>query len=193
MTSYSEKITTPKFRVGFQNVLKGKKTDQGDTKRDLTMVFEPGTDLSALQAAADEAAKEEWGAKTKYKSPLLRHTATGDDGERYCDKSPDLYVDDDDAIFVRSTSYKSVGVVDGQNNNEDIFEGEDFYSGCYARATIVAKTWENKNKKGVSFYLNNVQKLADGERIASGGERVDAKDDFEPVDSDDDLFGDAAA
>lgn len=190
MATYSEKVTTPKFRVGYERILKGEKTDNGDLKYPITLVFPAGADLSALKKAAEDVAKEEWGGKAKgVKMPFLKHTQTGQDGERYCDKMENLYEDDDDAFFIRAVSYSKPGLVDPMLN--DIFEQEDFYSGCYARATVVAKTWENSGKKGVTFYVNNVQKMADGDRI--GGVRTKAQNDFEAVESVEDLFGDEEA
>lgn len=193
MATYSEKVFTPKFRVGYERLIKGEKTDNGDLKYPMTMVFKAGEDLSALRGAVDAVIEEEWGKKAKgVKLPFIKHTAAGQDGERYCDKMEKLYEDDDDAYFVRAVSYQKVGLVD--ENVDPIIDPSDFYSGCYAAASIVAKTWENSGKKGVTFYVNNVQKQADGEKI--GGSRSSPQQDFQPVEkaeSAEDLFGEEDA
>jgi hypothetical protein len=181
MTSYSKKVTTPKFRVGYHSVFNGQVNDQGKRKFDLTMVFEPGQDLSALEKAVKEAIAEEWGEKPpkNIKTPFKRHTDEGEDGERYCDKMPDLYTDDEDAVFVRGSTYNPPGIIDRERNY--IMEDSDFYSGCYARATVVAATYElQSGKKGVTLYVNNIQKLDEGDAI--GGVRTKAEDDFEALD-----------
>ena len=42
-----------------------------------------------------------------------------------------------------------------------------FYSGCYGRAMITVAAFDNRGKKGVTFYLNAVQFARHGERMAS--------------------------
>jgi hypothetical protein len=69
------------------------------------------------------------------------------------------------------------GLVD--QNLQRIISTDDFYSGCYARATITAYGYDKAGNKGVAFGLQNVQKLADGERFSG---RTAAEDDFEAVD-----------
>ena len=64
-------------------------------------------------------------------------------------------------MFVNANSDNRPGIVD--INLNPIIEREDFYSGCYGRASI-------------NFYvLNNLQKLADGERLSGGSS---AEEDF---------------
>jgi len=53
---------------------------------------------------------------------------------------------------------------------------EDFYSGCYGQLSITAAYYMiTDTNYGVTFYLNNAIKTADGERLAGGG---DAYSDF---------------
>lgn len=58
---------------------------------------------------------------------------------------------------------------------------EDFYAGCYARASVTPFAFKNVGK-GIALCLNHIQKLKDGERL--DGFRS-AEDDFgsEPVDT----------
>jgi hypothetical protein len=53
----------------------------------------------------------------------------------------------------------------------------DVYPGCYVRASITPYSYDAKGNKGVSLYLGNVQKLADGEALSGGGSSADQ--DFE--------------
>lgn len=55
-----------------------------------------------------------------------------------------------------------------------ILEEDEFYPGCYARITLTAYAYENVGK-GVAFGLQNIQKVADGERLDS---RTNADKDF---------------
>ena len=63
---------------------------------------------------------------------------------------------------------------------------EEFYSGCYGRASINFYAF-NVSSKGIACGLNNLQKLADGEMLAGGSS---AEDDFggDNAYSDDDLM-----
>ena len=76
-------------------------------------------------------------------------------------------------------------VVDQQM--QQILDEGELYAGCYARMSVhayaYAPTKENPQiKTGVSFGLNNVQKVADGEPL--GGMSSRPEDDFEPVQTD---------
>ena len=56
----------------------------------------------------------------------------------------------------------------------------DMYAGCYARASGIMFGTEYMGKKFISTRLNNIQKVADGERMGGGG-RPDAKSQFDPL------------
>jgi len=141
----------------------------GEPKYSITMLFPKGADLSALKNAATEAATEKWGAdKTKWPKNLripFRNQS---------EKEFEGY--EKDAIFITATSKQRPGLVD--TNVQEIIEEKDFYPGCYARATVRAFAYDQAGNRGVSFGLQNVQKLADGDPL---GGRTRPSDDFEPV------------
>ena len=56
-----------------------------------------------------------------------------------------------------------------------ITDHAEVYSGCKVRATLSVFAYEKAGNRGVSFGLNNVQKLDDGERLDG---RLKAEDDF---------------
>jgi Protein of unknown function (DUF2815) len=56
----------------------------------------------------------------------------------------------------------------------------DLYAGCYAIVSGIMFGTEYMGKKFISTRLNNIQKVADGERIGGGG-RPDAKSQFDPL------------
>lgn len=166
------KQITPEFRVSFSNVFRPGKPIAGTSnegKYGLTGLFKKGEDLSALKAAAEEAITEKWGAD-KAKWPKNLRSPFRDQGE----KEFDGYVEG--AIFINMTSKQRPGLVDANMN--DIIDESEFYSGCYARASINAFAYDNAGNRGVAFGLNNVQKLRDGEPL---GGRTRPEDDFEPV------------
>ena len=167
----TDNVLTPKFRASFANVFRpGKAMEEGKApKYSLTMLFEKGADLSKLKAAAAQAAKDKWGDKP----PKQMRSPFRDQGE----KEFAGYVEG--AVFINATSDKKPGLVDAKV--QDIIDESDFYSGCYARATVRAFAYSKAGNNGVAFGLQNVQKLADGEPLGGGGAK--ASDEFEAVES----------
>lgn len=170
MVSDPKKAQTPEFRVSFPFVFQPQPAmEEGKPPRySVVMLFKPGENLSALKRAAAAAVKEKWGDKP----PKGMRNPFRDQGEK------DFEGYEDGAIFVTATSRDRPGLVDGELN--DIIDSSEFYAGCYARATIRAFTYDRAGNKGVSFGLQNIQKLRDGESLTS---RVKARDDFEPVEA----------
>ena len=74
--------------------------------------------------------------------------------------------------FIRTKSNEQPGVVDAQG--QPILAANDFVSGDYGRASITAFAYQQAGNSGVSFYLNNLQKLQDGESL--GGKSSAASD-----------------
>ena len=181
----SNKVLTPEFRSAFVAVFKAKGI-KGDAsakeKFGVTMLFPKGTDLSALKAAAHEAAVNKWGKDL----PKKLKTPFKDQGER----ADDYAGFEEGGIYITAQSDTRPGVVDAKV--QDIIDENDFYSGCWARATVNAYAWEHPTGgKGVSFGLLNVQKLRDGDRL--GGGRAKPTEDFTPVEGANDEGGASTA
>lgn len=169
-------LITPKFRVSFANVFRpqppmaGSKPD-AKPKYGLTMLFPKDADLSALKHAAHMAAVEKFGDKLK--DPNFAKTLRSpfrDQGE----KQHEGYVPG--CIFVNATSAQRPGLVD--QNVQPIIEESQFYSGCYAIASVNAFAYEQMGNRGVAFGVNNIQKVGDGEPL---GGRVRPEAEFKPV------------
>lgn len=164
----SEKVMTPKFRVSFPNVFKPRENDRGDLRYGVVCLFEPGADISALKQAAAAAGKEAWGDKppANLRSPFRDQAEKADKYDGY----------EPGACFISVTAARRPGLVD--QSVQPIIDESEFYPGCYARATVNAFTYEVKGNVGVSFGVNNIQKLADGEQIGGGAR---AAEDFGSV------------
>lgn len=170
-----DNVTTGKFRVSFPWVFRAQKamTEGADPKYSITMLFPKGEDLTALKKAAHQAAVEKWGADMN-KWPKGLRNPFRNQGE----KEFEGY--EDGAIFITATSKQRPGLVDAKV--QDIIEEHEFYPGCYARASVRAFAYDQKGNRGVSFGLQNVQKLADGDPL---GGRSRPSDDFDAaVDAD---------
>jgi len=166
------------------NLLKPKQipgTDQ-EPSYSLMMLFSGDADLSHMRQAMIDAAKEKWGdnAKKIVESPKFKDPFK-DQGDQV-NKQGELYAGmTAGAMCVQASckqSFGRPGVVDLEGN--DLIDADDVYSGAYYRATVKAYAWEHPTGgKGVSFGLQNVQKLAEGEKLGGGRSGVD--EDFEPV------------
>jgi hypothetical protein len=175
-------IMTPEFRVDWNNVFHPKKNElSGKEEYALTALFPKGADLSAMKAAANAAIVEKWG-EDKTKWPKNLRSPFRDQGE----KDGPQY--EEGAVFMNLKSKQRPGVVDAKV--QDIIDETEFYRGCYARATVQAYAYDQAGNRGVSFGLQNIQKMKDGEPM--GGGRAKASSEFEAVGgggSSDDIFG----
>jgi hypothetical protein len=159
------KFITPVFRVSFPNVFNPSDYD-GKIRYQLTMLFEPD-DVEDLRKAIEEVARAEF--PKLFKSDVwpksIRHPLI--DG----DTKPDLGYEG--LIFCRTKSTRKPGVVDA--NRDPILDPSDFYSGCYARASVNIYAYNNQSK-GIALGLNNLMKTDDGEPL--GSVQSKAEDDF---------------
>jgi hypothetical protein len=184
---FGPKVVTPKFRGAFVRFFEpetGNREDGSPYKRwGCTAIFEKGADLTALKDAAMAAAKELWGDKAaqmlkhpKFKSPFK-------DGGTMVNKEGTLYAgfEEGQTTVKLATEQQAPDVVNGAR--EAIIDASECYSGAYYRASVVPMAYEHpKGGLGISFKLQNVQKLGDGERLG-GGQRAEAKDEFDAVTS----------
>lgn len=176
-----KKVMTPRFRVAFARVFKPEAFEEGQTEMySLTMLFPKGdSDLSELKRVAKEAKKAKWGDKPpkKLKTPFKDGNA-----EEFED-----YDGFEDMIVVRATSKWKPGIVNKKLQN--ITDESEFYSGCWARATVQAFPYD-KIGKGVSFAVMNLQKLEDDESFTGGAAAEDDFDDEMSEKSEEVDFGD---
>ena len=167
MSNLITKVKTPIFRVVFPHVFTPQANLQGKLKYSITMLFPNSTNLDELKTAAQNAAVNKWGQKipASLRSPFRM-------GEEKKDKYPCFA----GCVFINATSNQKPGVVDG--NVMPIMDQSEFYSGCYAIATLNAFAYSQAGNMGVSFGLNNLQKIKDGEPLA-GTSRPE--DDFKSI------------
>jgi len=163
------KVTTPVFRVSFPEVFNAvaqEKEDgtMGPLKYSITMLFEEGEDLSALENLVDVRAKEFFSGKVP--KNLRTPFRDGEEKEEY-----EGY--EEGMVFCKASTFSRPGVID--LSREPLLEAGDLYPGCYARATVSAYGYNKKGNKGVALGLRNIQKVDDGERLDG---KASAEDDF---------------
>lgn len=166
-------LLTPEFRVAFPKVFKPERNElNGKDEFSIVALFPKDADLSALKAAIKQAAVNLFGAKlpANLRSPIR----DGEEKRKDDGSIPNGY---EDAVFVTMRCQKRPGVVD--QAVQDIIDESEFYGGCYARANVHVKAYDQKGNKGVAVYLNHVQKVRDGEAFGTG--RVSPQQAFEAV------------
>lgn len=170
ITKENKYCLTPKFRVSFPHVFEPHSGFEGqEAKFSLTMLFDSKTDLSELKRAAKNAAIEKWGPKEKWPKGLRLPFRDGNEKSDL-----DGY---EDTVFVTASSKQRPGVVD-QKKAPILPDDGTFYAGCYARASLIAFAYDTLGNRGVSFGLQNLQKLEDGEPFSG---RKNASEEFDAV------------
>lgn len=163
----STKVTTGKVRFCYVNVFEPTAMNEGDTPKYNTCILIPKDDEKTVNAIrkAIEAAKQAGKAKLANKNgqipadAALKLPLRDGDAERPDDPAfENMY-------FINANSNRRPGIVD--KNLAPIMEREEFYSGCYGRASINFYAF-NVSSKGIAAGLNNLQKLSDGEMLAGG-------------------------
>ena len=163
----STKVTTGKVRFCYVNVFEPTAMNEGDTPKYSVCILIPKDDEKTVNAIrkAIEAAKQAGKAKLANKNgqipadAALKLPLRDGDAERPDDPAfENMY-------FINANSNRRPGIVD--KNLAPIIEREEFYSGCYGRASINFYAF-NVSSKGIAAGLNNLQKLSDGEMLAGG-------------------------
>ncbi len=173
-----KKVITGKCRLSYAHIWEPSSIDGNSPAKYSACIVIPKSDTVTIQkikqavaAATDEGVKSKWKGK---KPANLKLPLRDGDEER----------PDDEAFqgcyFLNANANRRPGVVDLARN--PILDQDEVYSGCYCRFSINFYPFSASGNNGVAVGLNNVQKVADGERLA-GGSR--AEDDF-----DDDYTGD---
>lgn len=175
----SRKIVTPKFRVSFCNIFQPKAFGEGKPKYSIMMLFPKSESLAEIRALMKDTVNEKWPNETARPKKLANPIKDGDtdvmdDGSLRCEKYPELK----GHWFISASSLQRVGLVD--QDCQPILDQNEFYSGCYAKASITCFAFAPSkdrpmSKYGVGFGLQNVMKLADGEPFSG---RSSAADDF---------------
>ena len=170
-------LVTPKATLSFPHFDQPQQPQPGSggkAKYSGVFVFAAGTDLAPLKAAVMAAAEAKWPGKAAamFKSNALRSPfRTDGESKGYAEGS----------TFISARSEQKPGLVylhAGADNKParvaDADVREVFYPGAQVRAQLRAFAYDSNGNKGVSFALNNVQKLGDGPRLDNRQDAVDA-------------------
>jgi len=162
------KTVTPEARLSFPHLFEPNSFRDSDPKYSATLLFPKGTDLKPLKKLAAAAVKEKWGDNP----PKNLRNPFRDGSEKELEGYEGV-------TFITASSKKRPGVVDQQV--QPILDADEIYAGCYVRASVTAFCYGGKGTAitpGVSFGLQNVQKIRDGEPFSG---RSKPEDDFDTV------------
>ena len=172
MPENSTKVVTGKVRFCYVNVFEPTALNDGDTPKYNICILIPKSDSKTLEAVrnAIEAAKTAGKSKIADKNGTIPSTIKLPlrDGDEERSDDPAY----EGMMFINANSTRKPTVVDKDLN--PIMSQEEFYSGCYGRASINFYAF-NVQSKGIAAGLQNLQKLEDGEMLAGGST---AEEDF---------------
>lgn len=178
MSENATQVVTGECRLSYVHLFEPWSGNPDQDKKYSTVLLIPKSDtktykkLLAAEKAAAEAGKER-AFKGRIPKDLKSIIHDGDDTDK---ESPEL----EGHWFMTVSSKRKPTVVD--RNLNEIIDPDKVYSGCYARAAINAYAYNVNGNRGVTFGLNHVQFLRDGEPLG-GFSR--AEDVFDALDDDD--------
>lgn len=167
-------VLTPEFRVSYPHVFKAQSPKETDKKKfSITMLFPKDTDMKKLSEAMKQAKIAAFGPdKSEWPDDLQTPVNDGDAAKN--EEKPGYA----GHWIIKATSNEDTKPFIADENGDEIIDASKFYAGCYARAHLLATTWEYMGKRGVMFILDGAQKMRDGEPF---GGRRDLSKVFTPV------------
>ncbi len=180
----SNYITTGVVRFSYANVFTPKAVDDNSKEKYSVSLIISKDDKKTIKKLIDgiEAAKHDdraqrvFGAKLppKLKTPLR-------DGDEERPEDP-AYAN---SWFINANSDNKPKIVD--KNLNEIIDPDDFYSGCYGRASINFYAYNTAGNKGIACGLSALQKIKDGEPLGGTASIEDAFGGDNEFDEDDDF------
>jgi hypothetical protein len=185
-------LRTPTVRLSFPHLFEPSDPIEGSTdtrkKYRAMLIFDLESqkteEFKAMKAAATAAAVKKFGA-TKAKE--LAQEGKLRSPFRKAEEKPNFDGLKPGYLFINVTSLQKPVVIGPQM--QPIGEDE-VYPGCYVRALISCYAYEKLGNRGVSYGLNHIQKVRNGESL---GNRVRAEEGFEPLAEEDGDDGDSGS
>lgn len=178
------KVKSGKVRASFAHVFQPKAIEEGgEEKYSITALIPKKTKegkamIKAIEAAIEAAKEKGKSEKFSGKIPKNLKITLRDCDEEVESGDRDFRPEEEGMMALGMSSKKKPQVVDKDMNL--LFSEDDFYSGCYFRFTANFYAYNVNGSKGIACGLNNIQKVADGERLSGGASAdQDFDDDFD--------------
>jgi hypothetical protein len=194
-TEKPKALLTPKFRVSFPSVFEKTSFENSEARYSVVGLFTPASftedekvKWKAIRSALDAVCVDEFkktlnelvASGVPFRSPGGMPTILSPKGQavwyRRGESKPHLQGYGPGIVFfTMASSKRRPGIVDKSGAPITIENSEEFYAGCYARASVLPFAYNNKFGKGVGIGLGNLQKVGDGESFSGF---TSAEDDF---------------
>lgn len=167
-------VVTGKVRFSYVHVFEPHTTLSGDEKYSITLLI-PKSDIDTynrimteIEKTINENLTSKFGGvrPTNLRLPLYDGDGLRTNGEEFGEECKGNWV-------ITAKSNDAPEIVDAQCN--PIISKNEFYSGCYGRASIRFFAFNATGNKGIGCGLGNLQKLEDGQSLNG---RTTASEDF---------------
>lgn len=182
------KVITGTVRLSYAHLFEPFSFNEDQEPKFSVVLLIPKKDKTTLKKikAAQQAALE-MGKASKFNGKIpanWSNTLRDGDEEKDLEDNPEFA----GHYFMTVSAKTRPGIVD--RDIQPILDSTEVYSGCYARASINAFPYSVSGNKGVSFGLNHIMKVKDGDPLGGSSK---AEDDFaefagESDDDDDDII-----
>lgn len=182
----SEKIVLKNVRLSYEHLFRADRVagdDNSDPRYSASWILPKSSpQVMAVKEALTKALDEKFPGKRKPGAPWpsSMHNPLKD-GDEMADEHPEYA-----GSYVLRSGSKNRPVVMGRHKEALAEEDGVVYSGCFCNVSLAAAGFDAQVKKGVTCYLNGVQFVRDGERLAG----YDASNDFEDLGEDGDDYDD---
>lgn len=160
-------IRTPKFRLSFPHLITPDKTNDGNDRYQMTMIFSPDEDMQPMLDALESAISDKWPSEAQRPSrillPLNRAKSLAESPETGYDFEKYPYYE---GMIIGKAANSQRPAVASVITNELITDESEIYAGCYCRADLAVYASNAYGKARAGFLINNVFKIAEGEPLA---------------------------
>lgn len=178
-------VTKTPVRLSYCFLLEPRKNDDGSDGKYGAMLIIPKADTATVKQINDciESARNVAAAKGMKNAKTLKSPLRDGDGERpnggeYGPECKGCWV-------MNATSKRKPGIVN--RRVQPILDPAEIYSGMWAIVDLNFGAYEYNGNRGISCYLNNVQKVRDDEALGGSAARPESV--FAAVEDDDDDLG----
>ena len=164
-------IVTPPCRLSFPSLFEKSATFRGsdDKKYQASLLLPPEVDLKPFYACMEAAMLAKFGKPIKL--PASKNPV------KNCDEK-DLDGYDEGWHYINCKSGYQPNVLD--QKRQEILDPERIFAGCWVRMHLSAFAWDHPTGgRGISFSLNSVQLVREGERLDGRRGGADVFEDIE--------------
>jgi len=163
-TSNKVRIVTNKLRFAFPKVFVPEASEEGGEPKYSVALLIPKTDKENI-AKINKAIEDCKASNAAYFGGSVPKVLKGGLRDGDTERDTDRYPEYAGNLFINASSFQKPSVVDV--DVQPILDPNEFYSGCYGRASLTFYPYNGK-ANGIACGLGNLQKMEDGEKLGGG-------------------------